>query len=174
MDPRGYDVATVSSPTKPELEHHYLWRFYRDFPINGRLTIFDRSWYGRVLVERIEKITPTYRWQEAYQEINQMEHNLVHGGYLILKYLLIIDKEEQLERFEDRAEDPDKQHKLTDEDWRNHKRFDEYKQAMNEMVVYTSSKEAPWKVVSGQDKKHARIVVLKDFIQRVENFLAVE
>ena len=107
IDPRSFDVATVSGPTKHELSHHYLWRFYRDFPVDGRMTIFDRSWYGRVLVERIEELTPSYRWKEAYGEINQMEHNLVHEGYLILKYLIIIDKEEQLERFEARAEDPE-------------------------------------------------------------------
>lgn len=174
MDPRGYDVATVSSPTKHELAHHYLWRFYRDFPTFGRLTIFDRSWYGRVLVERVENLTPAYRWKEAYSEINQMEHNLKHDGYLVLKYLLIIDKEEQLERFEARAEDPDKQHKLTDEDWRNHKQFDAYKQAMNEMVYYTSTEETPWKIISGQDKNHARIEVLKDFIDRVGRFFDEE
>ncbi len=174
MDPRGYDVATVSGPTKHELAHHYLWRFYRDFPTRGRLTIFDRSWYGRVLVERVEDLIPAYRWKEAYREISQMEHNLTHDGYLVLKYLLIINKEEQLERFEARAEDPDKQHKLTDEDWRNHQQFDVYEQAMNEMVWHTSIKDAPWKIVSGMDKKHARIVVLKDFIERVSAFLEEE
>lgn len=171
MDPRGYDVATVSGPTKHELAHHYLWRFYRDFPTDGRLTIFDRSWYGRVLVERVEGLTPEYRWKEAYDEINQMEHNLTHEGMLILKYLLIINKEEQFERFMDRAEDPEKQHKLTDEDWRNHDKFGVYKEAMNEMVHYTSTKDAPWKIVSGMDKKYARIVVLEDFIEKVEKYL---
>lgn len=171
MDPRGYDVATVSAPTKHELAHHHLWRFYRDFPLLGRMTIFDRSWYGRVLVERIEKLTPAYRWKEAYAEMNQMEHNLVHEGYLILKYLIIIDKEEQLVRFQDRAEDPDKQHKLTDEDWRNHERFDAYREAMDEMVINTSTEDAPWKIVSGMDKKYARIVVLEDFIERVSQWL---
>jgi polyphosphate:AMP phosphotransferase len=171
MDPRGYDVSTTSGPTKHELAHHYLWRFYLDFPTRGRMTIYDRSWYGRVLVERIEEITPAYRWKEAYQEINQMEHNLTHDGYLVLKYLLIIDKEEQLERFQDRADDPEKQHKLTDEDWRNHDKFDVYKQAMNEMVFYTSTEEAPWKIVSGMDKKYARIKVLEDFIERVSAYL---
>ena len=171
IDPRALDVATVSSPTKHEMAHHYLWRFYRDFPIHGRMTIFDRSWYGRVLVERVEELTPTYRWQEAYAEINKMEHNLVHEGYLILKYLLIINKEEQLARFQERADDPDKQHKLTDEDWRNHERFDAYKQAMDEMVVYTSTADAPWKIVSGMSKKYARIVVLEDFIARVSDYL---
>ena len=174
IDPRAFDVATTSGPTKHELAHHYLWRFYRDFPILGRMTIFDRSWYGRVLVERIEELTPTYRWKEAYAEINQMEHNLVHEGYLILKYLIIINKNEQLERFEDRAEDPDKQHKLTDEDWRNHEQFDAYKEAMDEMVVYTSTNDAPWKVVSGMSKKYARIVVLEDFIKRVSEYLEKE
>lgn len=174
IDPRGYDVATVSSPTTDELAHHYLWRFYRDFPTSGRMTIFDRSWYGRVLVERVEELTPVYRWQEAYQEIKQMEHNLVDEGYLILKYLLIIDNEEQLERFEARAEDPDKQHKLTAEDWRSHEKYDDYKQAMNEMVAYTSTDEAPWKVVSGMDKKYARIEVLEDFISRVSKYLEDE
>lgn len=174
IDPRSFDVATVSGPTKHELSHHYLWRFYRDFPVDGRMTIFDRSWYGRVLVERIEELTPSYRWKEAYGEINQMEHNLVHEGYLILKYLIIIDKEEQLERFEARAEDPDKQHKLTDEDWRNHEQFDAYKEAMDEMVVYTSTEDAPWKVVSGTSKKYARIRVLEDFIQRVSDYLEKE
>lgn len=174
MDPRGYDVATVSEPTKQERSHHYLWRFYRDFPTIGRMTIFDRSWYGRVLVERVEQLIPEYRWKEAYMEINQMEHNLIDEGYLILKYLLIINKEEQLERFEARAEEPDKQHKLTGSDWEAHKQFDDYKQAMREMVFYTSTKEAPWKMVSGMDKKYARIEVLKDFIDRVSEYLKEE
>lgn len=171
MDPRGYDVATVSSPTKHELAHHYLWRFYRNFPTSGRLTIFDRSWYGRVLVERIEKITAEYRWKEAYSEINKMEHNLHHQGYLVLKYLLIIDKDEQLERFKDRLEDPEKLYKLTGEDLRNREKFDEYKEAMDDMVNYTSTAEVPWTVISGMDKNYARIEVLKDFIKRVKAFL---
>lgn len=174
MDPRGYDVATVSEPTKQEQAHHYLWRFYRDFPTTGRMTIFDRSWYGRVLVERVEELIPEYRWKEAYAEMNQMEHNLVDEGYLILKYLLIITKEEQLERFEARAEEPDKQHKLTESDWRAREQFDDYKQAMNEMVFYTSTKEAPWKIVSGTDKKYARIEVLEDFIERMSEYLQEE
>ncbi|HLR91979.1 MAG TPA: phosphate:AMP phosphotransferase [Atopostipes sp.] len=174
MDPRGYDVATVSAPTKHEAAHHYLWRFYRDFPPKGRMTIFDRSWYGRVLVERVDELTPEYRWKEAYEEINQMEHNLVHEGYLVLKYLLIIDKEEQRKRFEARAEDPDKQHKLTDADWESHEKFEDYKQAMNEMVFYTSTEEAPWKIVSGMDKKYARIQVLRDFIEKVSAYLEDE
>lgn len=174
MDPRGYDVETTSAPSQVELDHHYLWRFNEGIPPRGRMTIFDRTWYGRVLVERVEGLTPVYRWKEAYQEINKMEANLVQEGFLVLKYLLIIDKDEQLERFEDRAEDPDKQHKLTDEDWRNREKFDDYKLAMNEMVYHTSTDEAPWKVISGQQKEYARIAVLKDFIERVEAYLEGE
>ncbi|WP_343757116.1 phosphate:AMP phosphotransferase [Alkalibacterium iburiense] len=174
MDPRGYDVATTAAPTQEEKDRHYLWRFYRDFPTDGRMTIFDRSWYGRVLVERIEELTPSYRWKEAYDEINQMEHNLNHQGYLVLKYLIIIDKEEQLKRFEARAEDPMKQHKLTDEDWRNHEQFDAYKEAMNEMVHYTSTNHTPWKIISGTSKKYARIAVLKDFIESISDYLDKE
>lgn len=174
MDPRGYDVATTAAPTKEELSRHYLWRFYRDFPIDGRMTVFDRSWYGRVLVERVEELTPDYRWKEAYEEINQMEHNLDHQDYLVLKYLLIIDKEEQLNRFEARADDPMKQHKLTDEDWRNHEQFETYKEAMNDMIHYTSTEHTSWKIISGTSKKYARIAVLKDFINRVSEYLGSE
>ncbi|RPA60576.1 phosphate:AMP phosphotransferase [Aerococcus agrisoli] len=171
MDPRGYDVSTVSAPNAEETSHHYLWRFYRDFPSLGRMTIFDRTWYGRVLVERIENFTPTYRWQEAYDEINQMEHNLTEQNYLLLKYLIVIDKDTQYDRFMGREKDPDKQYKITEEDWRNRDKFDEYVQAMNDMVLKTSTPEAPWKLISGVDKRHARIAVLKDFIQRMEAFL---
>ncbi|OYQ68046.1 phosphate:AMP phosphotransferase [Aerococcus sp. 1KP-2016] len=171
MDPRGYDVSTVSAPNAEEASHHYLWRFYRDFPSLGRMTIFDRTWYGRVLVERIENFTPTYRWQEAYDEINQMEHNLTDQNYLLLKYLIVIDKDTQYDRFMGREKDPDKQYKITDEDWRNRDKFDDYVQAMNDMVLKTSTPEAPWKLISGVDKRHARIAVLKDFIQRMEAFL---
>lgn len=172
MDPRGFDVSTISAPSKHELKHHYLWRFNEEIPIKGRMTIFDRSWYGRVLVERVEETIPVYRWKEAYLEINQMEHNLVHQGILVLKYLLIIDKEEQLKRFHARAGDPDKIHKLTEEDWRNHQKFDAYQEAMTDMLHFTSTKEAPWAIISGMDKKYARIAVLKDFIKQVEAYLA--
>ncbi|AMB98583.1 phosphate:AMP phosphotransferase [Aerococcus urinaehominis] len=174
MDPRGYDVATTAAPNQEEADHHYLWRFYRDFPSHGRMTIFDRTWYGRVLVERVEGFTPDYRVQEAYSEINQMEHNLVHQGYLVLKYLILIDKDEQYDRFKDREENPDKQYKITDEDWRNREKFAAYQGAMNDMVRYTSSPEAPWTLVPGNNKRYARIFVLKDFIKRMQAFLATD
>ncbi|MCZ0716823.1 phosphate:AMP phosphotransferase [Aerococcus kribbianus] len=174
MDPRGYDVATVAAPNEEEDSHHYLWRFYRDFPSQGRMTIFDRSWYGRVLVEAIEGFTPDYRTQEAYAEINQMEHNLTHQGYLVLKYLIIIDEDEQYDRFMGREKNPDKQYKITDEDWRNREKFSDYVEAMNEMFLRTSTDHAPWLLVPGNDKRYARIMVLKDFIKRMRDFLAEE
>lgn len=171
MDPRGYDVATTAAPTKNEDSYHYLWRFYQSFPSRGRLTIYDRSWYGRVLVERIEGFTPEKRWQEAYDEINEMEHNLVHEGYIVLKFLVLIDKDEQLERFNARKEDPEKSYKLTDEDWRNHEKFEAYETAMNEMVERTSTEEAPWILVEGNQKYFARIKVLETFIEHVETVI---
>lgn len=168
MDPRSYQVSTTAAPTKYELAHHYLWRFYRAFPIPGHLTIFDRSWYGRVLVERIEGFATKKRWQEAYEEINTMEKGLVEDGYVILKFLLIIDKDEQLKRFEERENTPEKRYKITDEDWRNREKFDEYLEAMNDMVVRTSTDYAPWHVIPSQDKRYARIEVLDTFIAAAE------
>lgn len=171
MDPRGYDVSTTASPNGEERSHNYLWRFYRDFPRAGRMTIFDRSWYGRVLVERVEEITPEYRWREAYTEINQMEHNLHHQDILVLKYFLIIDRDEQLKRFIDRAENPLKEYKLTPEDWRNREKMDVYHEAMDEMLYRTSTEDAPWLIIPGTDKHYARIKVLEDFNRRVKEYL---
>lgn len=171
MDPRGYDVATVASPTPLENNHHYLWRFYRDFPAMGQMTIFDRSWYGRVLVERVENLIAVHRWQEAYHEINQMEKNIVNQSILLLKYFIVIDKDEQESRLKDREHDPEKQYKLTEADWISHEQFDSYSDAINEMLVRTSTPHAPWLIVSGTDKKCARITVLKDFISHMEKYL---
>lgn len=165
MDPRSYSVATTAAPTKNELDHHYLWRFYQTFPIPGHLTIYDRSWYGRVMVERIEGFASTRRWQDAYDEINEMEASLVEDGYLLLKFLLVIDKDEQLKRFNDRENTPEKHYKITDEDWRNHDKFDEYVEAMNDMIVRTSTTAAPWIVLPSMDKRYARIHVLEHFIE---------
>lgn len=167
MSPRGYDVATVAAPTAEELSHHYLWRFYRDFPEAGMLTIFDRTWYGRVLVEKLEELTPAYRLLEAYDEIVGMEESLVRHGVVLLKFLLVISKEEQRRRFDERAADPAKQHKLTDEDWRNHEKYDAYLQAMNEMVARTNS-AVPWHVIPSEDKRWARLAVLETFVQSLE------
>lgn len=171
MDPRMFQVATTAAPTKEEITHHYLWRFYRDLPPKGHMTIFDRSWYGRVLVERIENLTPLYRTQQAYQEINDFERSLINSDMFVLKFLLVINKDEQKRRFTDRQTNPEKQYKITDEDWRNHEKFEQYEDIMNEMVERTSTDDAPWHLVSAQNKKHARIFVLKTFIKEVKQFL---
>lgn len=172
MDPRSYQVATTAAPTKFELFHHYLWRFYQTFPTPGHLTIYDRSWYGRVMVERIEGFTPVERWQEAYSEINDMEQSLVEDGYVILKFLLVIDKNEQLARFRERENTPEKTYKITDEDWRNHEKFDDYTDAMNDMIVRTSTIHAPWTIIPSMNKQYARIEVLKHFIEAATKALA--
>lgn len=171
MDPRSYRVATTAAPTKYELAHHYLWRFYQTFPVPGHLTIYDRSWYGRVMVERIEGFASQERWQEAYGEINAMEKKLVEDGYVVMKFLLVIDKDEQLRRFKDRQNTPEKHYKITDEDWRNRDKFDAYVEAMNDMVVRTSTKDCPWTVIPSQDKRYARILVLEHFIDRAARAL---
>lgn len=170
MSPRGYDVATVAAPSADELSRHYLWRFYRDFPETGMLTIFDRTWYGRVLVEKVEELTPTYRILQAYDEIVGMEKSLVRSGVVLMKFLLVISKEEQRKRFDDRANDPQKQYKLTDEDWRNHEKYDIYVQAMNEMVSRTNE-AVPWHVISSEDKRWARLAVLETFVNTLEQAL---
>lgn len=171
IDPRSYDVATTAAPTENESRYNYLWRFYQTFPVKGKMTIYDRSWYGRVLVERVEGFTPEHRWAAAYEEINEMEHNLVHDGLLIIKFLIVIDKEEQKKRFKERENDPEKNYKLTDEDWRNHEKFEQYEEAMNEMVARTDTKDAPWIIVPGNQKEYARIQVMKEFISRARAFI---
>ena len=165
MDPRSYSVATTAAPTRYELSHHYLWRFYQTFPTPGHLTIYDRTWYGRVLVERVEGFATVRRWQDAYGEINKMERFLTEDGYVLMKFLLVIDKDEQTARFNDRQNTPSKNYKITEEDWRNHEKFDEYVDAMNDMVVRTSTNYAPWTVIPSMNKKYARIEVLKHFIR---------
>jgi len=166
MDPRGYEVITTSAPNELEQQYHYLWRFYRNFPKKGDIKIFDRSWYGRVLVERVEGFATEKEWDRAYEEINQMETQLTKFGTLVIKFFLYIDKEEQLKRFKDRENEPDKVYKLTDEDWRNREKWDEYIAAMNEMLDRTSTPQAPWNIVAGMDKKYARINVLETFIEQ--------
>ncbi|NDL68260.1 phosphate--AMP phosphotransferase [Anaerotalea alkaliphila] len=171
MDPRGYEVVSTAAPDGTERQYHYLWRFYRDFPGKGRIAIFDRSWYGRVMVERIEGFAAMEEWDRAYGEINDMERHLANAGALVLKFFLYIDKDEQLRRFEDRTREPDKVHKITDEDWRNREKWDAYLDAMNEMLVRTDTSWAPWIIVEGQDKRHARVKVLKEFIRQGEKML---
>jgi polyphosphate:AMP phosphotransferase len=168
MDPRGYRVHPTASPNDIEKVHHYLWRFWNNMPKDGHIAIFDRTWYGRVMVERIEGFCQPEEWQRAYQEINDMEEQLAQHGTLVLKFWLQIDKDEQERRFKERMENPEKQWKITDEDWRNREKWDAYEKAVDEMLVRTSTTYAPWIIVEGNSKYYARIKVLQTVVDAME------
>jgi AMP-polyphosphate phosphotransferase len=168
MDPRGYEVIPIAAPNDVEKAHHYLWRFWMALPKAGHITIFDRSWYGRVMVERVEGFCQEAEWRRAYREINEMEEHLVNFGTVLIKFWLHIDKTEQLQRFEARQQNPYKQWKITDEDWRNRDKWDQYKQVVDEMLFRTSTSYAPWTVVEANSKYYARIKALKTVIAAVE------
>ena len=165
IDARLYRVNSVAAPTDEERARHYLWRFWRQIPRDGYMTIYDRSWYGRVLVERVEGFATHREWFRAYQEINSFEEQLTQHGSLVLKFWLHIDAEEQLRRFKEREQIPWKLHKITDEDWRNRDRWDDYRHAVTEMVERTHSEDAPWHLIPAKDKQYARIAVLKYFCE---------
>ncbi|XCP87039.1 polyphosphate:AMP phosphotransferase [Roseburia hominis] len=171
MDPRGYVVNPTASPNDIERAHHYLWRFWKAMPKAGHISIFDRTWYGRVMVERIEGFCTTKEWQRAYKEINDMEQDLVNSGTIVMKFWMQIDKDEQAARFKARQEDPEKQWKITDEDWRNREKWDQYEEAVNEMLIRTSTPQAPWIVVEGNDKYYARVKVLETVVNAIEERL---
>lgn len=171
MDPRGYVVHPTASPNDIEKAHHYLWRFWTDMPKAGHVTIFDRTWYGRVMVERIEGFCSKQEWQRAYKEINEMEKDLADAGAIVLKFWMQIDKDEQARRFRARQENPEKQWKITDEDWRNREKWDQYEDAVNEMLIRTSTPYAPWIVVEGNCKYYARIKVLESVVEAIEEKL---
>jgi polyphosphate:AMP phosphotransferase len=160
IDARLYRTIPVAAPTDEEKAHHYLWRFWRHVPRAGYITIYDRSWYGRVLVERVEGFATDAEWRRAYAEINQFEEQLVESGVILLKFWMQVSPDEQLRRFKDREEVPYKRFKITDEDWRNREKWPRYKSAVNEMVVHTSCASASWTLVEGDDKPFARIKVL--------------
>lgn len=168
MDPRGYVVHPTASPNPVERQYHYLWRFWRDMPKAGHITIFDRTWYGRVMVERIEGFCTKSEWRRAYREINDMERTLTREGVLVLKFWMQIDKDEQERRFRERQENPEKQWKITEEDWRNREKWDQYETAVNEMLIRTSTANAPWIVVEGNDKYYARLKVLRTVVEAIE------
>lgn len=168
LDARHYDVIPIAAPTDEEKARPYLWRFWRHIPERGRLAIFDRSWYGRVLVERVEGFCTEADWMRAYGEINDFEEQLVRNRTLVIKLWLQISKDEQLRRFEERQATPFKQHKITDEDWRNREKWDEYGAAVCEMIDRTSTELAPWTLVEANDKYHARIKVLRTIADHVE------
>lgn len=171
LDARNVQVIPIAAPTDEERVHHYLWRFWRHLSRAGRFTIFDRSWYGRVLVERVEQFATEEEWQRAYAEINDFESQLVEHNVVLMKFWVHIDKDEQLERFKAREVTPHKQWKLTDEDWRNREKWDEYELAVNDMVEHTSTRSNPWILVEGNDKLYARIKVLKTVCNYLEQAL---
>ena len=165
MDVQDYRVIPIGAPTAEEKAHHYLWRFWQQVPPNGRVLIFDRSWYGRVLVERVEGFAERSEWQWAYSEINDFEEQLHEHGISILKFWLHIDPEEQLRRFEAREQTPYKKYKITEEDYRNRDRWQDYEMAVTDMVSRTSTEYARWHLIPANDKRQARIEVIKTFCQ---------
>ena len=171
LDPRGYEVVPVAAPNDTEKSHHYLWRFWQAVPAAGRISIFDRTWYGRVLVERVEGFCQETEWRRAYREINEFEQQLTNYGAVVVKFWLHIDKDEQLRRFREREDTPEKRWKITDEDWRNREKWDAYKVAVDEMLFRTSTRKAPWTVVAANSKEYARWLVLKTVTEAIDSAL---
>ncbi|HAC65011.1 MAG TPA: polyphosphate:AMP phosphotransferase [Cyanothece sp. UBA12306] len=168
LDPRSYKVNAFAAPSTEEQKYHYLWRFWRHLPGAGTIGIFDRSWYGRVLVERIEGFASELEWRRSYKEINEFEAQLTNASYVLVKFWLHISLEEQLRRFEERQDNPFKNYKLTDEDWRNREKFPLYYVAVNQMIARTSTPAAPWHIVPGNDKYYARVFVIETLINAIE------
>ena len=171
LDPRGYEVHPIAAPEPSELARHYLWRFWSRLEKNGHFTIFDRTWYGRVMVEPIEKLTPEERVNMAYREINEFESQLHDWGAEIIKFWVNVDKDEQLRRFNERENTPEKRWKITDEDWRNREKWPAYEKAVDEMLRRTHRDGAPWIVVEAENKKFARLKVLQSVIDAIEEAL---
>ena len=167
LDPRGYAVYSIAAPQGEDGTHHYLWRFWRRLPESGQIAIFDRSWYGRVMVERIEGFCSEEEWKRAYREINQFERELVDFGAIVLKFWLHVSKDEQLRRFQEREGSEIKGWKLTDEDWRNREKWDAYEQAVNDMLLKTSTVTAPWTIVESNCKWYGRVKVIKTVVEKL-------
>lgn len=168
LDPRGFEVFPIASPEPHEKARHYLWRFWTRLPKDGHVAVFDRTWYGRVMVERLEGFCSENDWRRAYNEMNEFEKELSDWGTVIIKFWVQIDKDTQLQRFTDRQNNPEKQWKITDEDWRNREKWDDYEKAVNEMLQKTSTAYAPWHILESVDKKYARIKALKIVIKELE------
>jgi len=171
VDARLRRTIPIAKPTDEEMAHHYLWRFWRHTPRAGYMVVFDRSWYGRVLVERVEGFTPRHRWARAFLEINDFEEQLVDSGAILVKFWLQISQDEQLQRFKEREATPYKQYKITEEDWRNRHRWDDYKVAVDEMLERTSTQRTPWTLVAAEDKLFARIEVMKTLVKTMRKAL---
>lgn len=168
LDARQYQITPIAAPTDEERAQPYLWRFWRHLPRRGHVAIFDRSWYGRVLVERVEGFCSEYDWMRAYSEINDFEEQLVMSDIIVAKFWLHISPEEQMRRFKEREQIGFKRFKLTEEDWRNHEKWPQYEAAVCDMVDRTSTDEAPWTLVEANDKYYARIKVLQTLCERIE------
>jgi len=173
LDPRGYEVFAIAAPQGDDRTHHYLWRFWRRLkpPDEKQILIFDRSWYGRVLVERLEGFCTEAEWRRAYREINEFERQLVDFGTIMVKFWIHISRDEQLRRFQQRQELPYKAGKLTDEDWRNRAKWDVYEEAVNDMLLKTSTLTAPWTIVEGNCKWYARIKTLRTMVETLSQEL---
>jgi polyphosphate kinase 2 (PPK2 family) len=171
LDPRGYSVYPISAPEGEDKTHHYLYRFWRRIPERGQIAIFDRSWYGRVLVERVEGFAKEAAWMRAYQEINSFERQLRDSGAIVIKFWIHLSRKEQLRRFEERRRSGYKSWKLTAEDWRNRKKWDVYQKAADDMLVKTSTVTAQWTIVEGNDKHWARVKALSTVIERLSEEL---
>ena len=168
LDPRGFDVIPIASPEPHELNRQYLWRFWTQLPRTGHIAIFDRTWYGRVMVERLEGFCTEKDWKRAYNEINEFERQLTDWGAVVLKFWIQIDQDTQLQRFNDRQNTPEKQWKLTEEDWRNREKWPLYEEAVDDMLEKTSTENAPWHIIESNDKKYARIKTLKLTVKALE------
>jgi polyphosphate kinase 2 (PPK2 family) len=171
LEPRGYTVSSFSAPRGEEKTHHYLWRFWRTLPRAGHLGVFDRSYYGRVLVERVEGFCSEAEWRRAYREIREFEAQQASFGMVVCKFWLQISAEEQLRRFRERERDPFRQYKLTPEDWRNRARWGDYTAAVEDMLAFTSTGGAPWTVVEADDKLYARVKVVETLCDALERAL---
>lgn len=171
LDPRGFEVHPIASPEPHEKSRHYLWRFYHRLPKDGHIAIFDRTWYGRVMVERIEGFCTENDWKRAYNEINEFEKELSDWGAVIIKFWVHIDKETQLARFKDRENTPEKKWKITDEDWRNREKWTEYEAAIDEMIEKTSTENAPWYIIQSNNKYYARLQAIQIVIAEIEKRL---
>ncbi|MDX6601605.1 MAG: AMP-polyphosphate phosphotransferase [Solirubrobacterales bacterium] len=169
LDPRHVRVVQFAAPTPDEKRHHFLWRFWPALPGWGGMAVFDRSWYGRVLVERVDELASRTEWLRAYDEINDFEHSLAEEGTIIVKLWLHISAKEQLKRFEQRAANPLKAWKLTDEDWANRSKRGEYEQAVEDMLARTDQPRAPWHAIAAESKRYARVAVVRTVIEAIES-----
>ena len=171
LDPRGYEVVPIAAPTTEEKAHHYLWRFWKEVPKAGHITIFDRSWYGRLLVERVEGFCHEQQWKRAFREINEFERQLADFGTILVKFWLQIDPDEQMRRFKARQANEEKQWKITDEDWRNREKAKQYEVAVVDTLQRTSTVHAPWTILEANCKLHARIKALRTVADAIEGAL---